>query len=407
MKRITKIKSIKAAVRRLVGKKVLVRVDFNVPIKDGRVADDYKIAACLPTIRFLSRYRCKVILASHLGRPLGKRAVKMSLAPVARRLEKILGKEIRFIKDSVGLAAGTAAARMKPGEIILLENLRFHGGEAENSLKFAKELAELADIYVNDALAVSHRKHASVSAIKRYLPAYAGLLLEEEVKNLSRILRPKKPLVIIVGGTKAATKIGLIKNLYKKADKILIGGAAANNFLKVMDFEIGKSLTDKKSLALARSLLRKESKGAKKIIFPVDVVVGASLVGENKSAQVKSPVRVSKSDVILDIGPQTIRLFNGYIRQAETIVWNGPLGMFEDNKFKNGTLAVALATGKRSAKGAFSLVGGGETIEALKKVKMLDQINWVSTGGGAMLAFLAGGRMPGLEGIVEVLLMYN
>jgi len=407
MKRVTKIKSIRQAAIRITGKKVLVRVDFNVPIKDGRVADDYKIAACLPTIRFLSRYKCKVILASHLGRPLGKRVVKMSLEPVAKKLEKILGKEVGFIKDSTGLAVGTAVARMKPGEIILLENLRFHDGETENSLKFAKELAQLADIYVNDALAVSHRRHASVDRIKKYLPSYAGLLLEKEVENLSKILRPKKPLVIIIGGAKAATKIGLIKNLYRKADKILVGGAAANNFLKAKNFEIGKSLIDKKSLALVRSILRKESVGAKKIILPVDTVVGTSLVGENKSAQVKGPVQIGKSDVILDIGPQTIRLFNGYIRRAETIVWNGPLGMFEDNKFKSGTLAMALAVGKRSAKGAFSLVGGGETIEALVKVKMLDQINWVSTGGGAMLTFLAGGKMPGLEGIAEVLLMYN
>lgn len=276
----------------------------------------------------------------------------------------------------------------------MLENLRFSHDEENNDLGFAKKLAGLADIYVNDAFAASHRAHASVSAIKNYLPSCAGLLLENEIVNLNKILRPKSPLIAIIGGAKMETKTPLIKKLLKKSSRILIGGALANNFLAAHKIEIGKSLRDKKSIALAKQFLNK------KIILPADVITGTKKDGRGE-AKVKNVYQVKKNEIILDIGPETIKLYSRFIKKAKTIIWNGPMGMYESEHFKYGTLSIARAVASRSSGAAFGAVGGGETIEALKMTKMLGYVDWVSTGGGAMLVYLSGGKMPGLKGIVK------
>jgi len=388
------IKSIRQ-VKKLAGKRVLLRADFNVPMKeDGKVMDDYKIVAGLPTIRFLMRYKCKIIIITHLGRPKGERVKKYSLLPVAKHLGRLLDKKVGFVDNCFGLEAGTAVGKMKPGEILMLENLRFAEGEETNNKKFARQLASLADIYVNDAFANSHRKHASMAAIKKYLPSYAGLLLAEEVENLNKIICPRQPLVAVIGGAKIGTKISFLKKISRKSFKVLIGGALANNFFAARGMEVGKSLVDKKSIKLAESLK------AKNILLPIDVVVSDRKDGRG-SAEVKNPFKVNKDEIILDIGPKTIRLYSLFLKKAQTIIWNGPMGVFEQAHFKHGTLSIARAIASRSRGRAFGVVGGGETIKALKMTRMDNYVDWISTGGGAMLAFLNGAKMPGLKGIVK------
>lgn len=393
-----KIKSIRKA-RKLTGKKVLLRADFNVPVNiKGEIKDDFKILASLPTIRFLLRYKCKIIIITHLGSPKcnnGPKAKKLknySVKHIARRLGLLLDKKIGFVDDCIGFKVGTEISKIKEGEILILENLRFYKEEKKNSKKFAKELANFADIYINDAFAVSHRKHVSVCAIKDYMPSFAGMLLANEIKNLNKVLNPNQPLVTIIGGAKIATKISLIKNIYKKSFKILIGGALANNFFVAHNLEIGKSLIDKKSIKIAKKLKNRS------IILPVDVIVSDLLM---KKAKVKNINNINKNDIILDIGPKTIKLYSNYIKKAKTIIWNGPMGMFENKHFKHGTLSIARVIASRSTGTAFGVAGGGETIKALKMVKMIDYMDWVSTGGGAMLAYLSGERMPGLNKIIN------
>lgn len=380
-----KLRVINKNIKNIKDKKVFLRVDFNVPIENGKIKDDGKIAAALPTIRFLLRYGCSLIIATHLGRPRG-RDKKYSTQVVARRLSKLLGgKRVEFASGLSSSAIITKATGLKTGKILFLENLRFDKGEEKNSNKLARALASMAEIYVNDAFSVSHRKHASVSAIRKYLPSYCGLLMDLEIRNLDRVKQPQKPLVLIVGGAKIKTKISLIKNFKNKASKILIGGALANNFFKAQGLKIGKSLIDKESIRIAKGLTDK------KIILPVDVIVdskGRALVRDIKD--------ISQNDRILDIGPKTIKLFSSYIKEAATVVWNGPLGMFEENDFKHGTLSIAIAVATRAKGRAFGVVGGGETIETLKISKVESHLDWISTGGGAMLAYLGGEDMPGL-----------
>lgn len=382
-----KIKSIKNA-KNLSGKIVLLRADLNVPMKNGLIKSDYKIVATLPTVRYLLRHNSKIIITTHLNKG-------NSAEPAAKRLARLLGRKILFInKFSVGKIK-KAVEKMENKDMIFLENLRFNSGEEKNDKKFAKSLAGLADIYVNDAFAVGHRKHASLSAIKKYLPAFAGLLLEKEILNLNKILKPKQPLISIIGGAKIKTKIALIKKLAKMSLRILIGGALANNFIAAHGFKIGKSLVDKTGIKIAAELAKKH----KNIILPVDVMVAKKANGKN--IEVKPVNKVAKDDIILDIGPRTIKLFVSFIRQANTIVWNGPMGYFENERFKHGTLSIARFVATRSTGRAFGAVGGGETIEALKMTKMENYIDWVSTGGGAMLTYLGGEPMPGLKGIVK------
>ncbi|MBI4779313.1 phosphoglycerate kinase [Candidatus Falkowbacteria bacterium] len=382
-----KIKSIKNA-KNLSGKIVLLRADLNVPMKNGLIKSDYKIVATLPTVRYLLRHNSKIIITTHLNKG-------NSAEPAAKRLARLLGRKILFInKFSVGKIK-KAVEKMENKDMIFLENLRFNSGEEKNDKKFAKSLAGLADIYVNDAFAVGHRKHASLSAIKKYLPAFAGLLLEKEILNLNKILKPKQPLISIIGGAKIKTKIALIKKLAKMSLRILIGGALANNFIAAHGFKIGKSLVDKTGIKIAAELAKKH----KNIILPVDVMVAKKANGKN--IEVKPVNKVAKDDIILDIGPRTIKLFVSFIRQANTIVWNGPMGYFENERFKHGTLSIARFVATRSTGRAFGAVGGRETIEALKMTKMENYIDWVSTGGGAMLTYLGGEPMPGLKGIVK------
>lgn len=387
-----KIKSIKS-VQNLNNKRILLRADFNVPVKKGKILDEFKVMQGLETICYLLKNQSKVIILTHLGKPkAGIKEKKYSVKKIADALSRKLDKKVEYVDDISGFKAGTAVTKMKPGDIIMLENIRFAKGEESNSKILAKNLAKLADIYVNDAFAVSHRNHASVSAIKRYLPAYAGLLLEKELINLSMALHPKGSLVVVLGGAKIGTKLPLIKKFYKQADKILIGGGIANNFYKAQGKEIGQSIFDNDSLKFAKNYQ------AKNLIIPVDVVAEDII---SKKITVRSADRVSKREAIYDIGPKTIHIFASIIKKADTIFWNGPLGMFENQKYKHGTLAIARVIASRSTGKAFGVVGGGETIEALSMTKMIKYVDWVSTGGGAMLSYLGGEKMPGLYGLVN------
>lgn len=392
-----KIKSIKN-IKNLTGKRILLRCDFNVPVKNGRILDDYKIIKGLETVEYLLKKKSKIIIVSHLERPdAAKKDKKYSLLPVVNFLKEKINKPIKLINDISGFYVGTAVAKMKNSEIVFLENIRFEKGEKENSAVLARHLAKLADIYVNDAFAVSHRAHASVSAIKKYLPGCAGLLLEKEILHLEKALNSKQPLILIIGGVKLATKIPLIKKFRKKAHRILLGGALANNFFAAHGYEVGHSLVDKESVRFAKKLIKKG--WDKNIILPIDL-----RVSNKKSfwdARNKKINEIGKRDYILDIGYETVDFYRKYIQNAATVVWNGPVGMFEEQKFKHGTLAIARSLAINSKKSVFSIVGGGETIEALKMTKTINDINWVSTGGGAMLAFLSKGKMPGIKGLVS------
>lgn len=384
----------------VAGKVVFLRVDFNVPLANGKVKEDYKIVAGLATIRFLLRYDAKIVIATHLGDPGGKKSKKLSVEPVAQRLAKLLGKEVIFVKDCIGPKVGKAVKELKTGQVLFLENLRFYPGEEMDDKQFAKQLAQPADIYINNAFAVSHRAHASVSAIKKHLPSYAGLLLEQEVSSIERALKPKKPLVVVIGGAKIGTKLPIIKNFIKNASQILVGGAVANDFLQSLGYEVGKSKVSGDAKLAKQAIAMYKKAGNKKIILPLDLVVSKKKDGKGELS-VKSVSSVTKDEYIYDIGPKTISFYSRYLKQANTIAWNGPMGWFEQDSFKHGTVALARVMAARSSGRAFGVVGGGETVEALKMAGMFDEVDWVSTGGGAMLDFLAGEPMPGLKGIIK------
>lgn len=376
------------------GEKVLLRVDFNLPQKKGKIIEDYRLLAALPTIKLLIEKGAALIIISHWGDPKGVEA-SLSTRVLAARLQKLLKQKVKYIPDIIGEEAQKAAKALKGGEIIFLENLRFEEGEKKNSKKFAKQLASLANVYVNEAFSVCHRQQASVSSITEYLPAFAGLQLEAEIKHMQKILKPVKPLIVVMGGSKIKTKAPLIEQLYKPASHILLGGGLANTFFKKIGIEIGRSLCDCK---LDKDL-NKFFSGKKllsKIILPVDVVV-KTYKGKSQHRYLKD---IKKGDCILDIGPETILLFSAYIKKAQSIVWNGPLGKFEEAPFKHGTLAIASIIASRSTGKAFGLVGGGETISALRMTKMEAYVDWMSTAGGAMLSYLGGEKMPGLKNII-------
>lgn len=396
-----KIKSIRN-VKNLRGKRVLWRVDYNVPMEKGRILDDYKIMRQMMTLNFLLKNKCKVIIMTHLGRPKsGADNSDFSTKPISKRLSKIINKKVNFVDDCVGLKAGTAVSNMGEGDILMLQNIRFEEGEKKNSKVLAKKMASLADIYVNDAFAVSHREHASVCAIKSYLSSYAGLLLQDEVLHMYKAIKPRKPMVLVIGGAKVATKVKLIDKLGSKSSHILLGGALANNFFVARGFCVGKSLVDDESIALARKLLETDDKrrGQSRIILPIDVIVSENSNG--KKPIVKMIGDVGKNDYIFDIGPKTVRLFSRIMKEAKTIIWNGPMGMLESEHYREGTLSMAKIISNYSTCGAFALAGGGETEEALKMSKRVDEIDWVSTGGGAMLSYLGGEKMPGLKILVK------
>ncbi|MFA0761932.1 MAG: hypothetical protein HZLCBSQH_002043 [Candidatus Fervidibacterota bacterium] len=375
------------------GKRVLVRVDFNVPIENGKVLDDWRLRATLPTIRYLTERGAKVILLSHLGRPKGKRDEQFSLRPVAQRLSELLGQPVQFADDCVGEVAEQGVARLRAGEVLLLENLRFHAGEEANDEAFAQQLARLGDVFVNDAFGAAHRAHASVHAITKFLPSYAGLLMEREVTHLSRLLEaPEKPFVAVLGGAKVSDKIGVIRNLLTKVDALLIGGAMAFTFLKAQGYETGKSLVEADKLDLANALLREGKEKGVELVLPVDVVVAES-DAEDAATQVVPATAIPADKAGYDIGPETANLFAERICTAKTVFWNGPMGRFERTPFKAGTKAVAEALAQCSGT---TVVGGGETAAAAFEFGIAEKVTHVSTGGGAALELLEGRELPGV-----------
>lgn len=371
----------------LKNQRVLLRLDLNVPLKNGQVPKDgqERILRALPTIKFLLDKKASVIIVAHLGRPEGKVVAKYSLKPVALALQKFLGKKIIFWSDNFEKYF-EASKKLKSGQIVLLENIRFYAGEQKGDKKFAKKLSQLADIYVNDAFGNIHRPDASMLAVTYYLPSYAGFLLQDEVKNLSAVLKSRQGLAVILGGAKISSKINLLKKFNKIADHLLIGGAMANTFLSSQKYEVGQSVLDKDYILTAKKLV------SKKMLLPLDVVVANSLTA-NISQNV--PVdKVPKNAYILDLGPKTIKYYLQYLKKAKLIVWNGPLGYFENKLFVKGSKDLLTAILKTKAK---TIIGGGETVELLKKLHLEKKVTFVSTGGGAMLEFLEGKKLPALE----------
>jgi phosphoglycerate kinase len=382
------------------GKRVLVRVDFNVPLNEetGAITDDSRIRATLPTINYLIDQKAKVILCSHLGRPKGKVVEKLRLAAVAQRLSQILGRKVEVTADSIGPEVEKAVEKLKPGDVLLLENIRFHPEEEANDASFAQALARLADVYVNDAFGASHRAHASIVGIAKYLPAVAGLLVEKEINILQGILaHPAHPFAELAGGAKVSDKISVLENIMDKVDCLLIGGGMAATFLKAKSYEVGLSLVEDDKLDFAAKLMRDAAQRGVRLILPVDVVVAAEMNAKSKAKVV--PVGEIPGDWrIVDIGPQTISNFSQELRQCKTIFWNGPMGIYEVSQFAQGTQAMArLLAGLE----ATTIIGGGSTAEAVTEMKLADKMTFVSTGGGASLRFLGGGTLPGVEVLLD------
>jgi len=380
------------------GKRVFVRVDFNVPLDDGRIADDRRIREALPTITLLREHRARTILASHLGRPQGKVDDTLRLDPVAKRLGELLGAEVRKLQDCIGPEVEAAVAAMKDGDVVLLENLRFHKGEEANDLEFAAALARLADLYVNDAFGTAHRAHASTVGIAKLLPAVAGLLLEKELNYLSSALEnPNRPFVAVLGGKKVSDKIGVIRNLLTKSDALLIGGAMSYTFLKAKGFEVGKSLCEDDKLDLARSLMTDAGKRRLAFYLPEDVVV-ADRFAEDAAHKTVPAEAIPKDWMGMDIGSHTAATYVKVIRDAMTVMWNGPMGVFEMPPFARGTRAVAEAMAQ--SKGV-TIVGGGDSAAAVEQEGLANQMTHVSTGGGASLEFLEGKELPGVAVLAD------
>ncbi|HIC95068.1 TPA: phosphoglycerate kinase [Candidatus Bipolaricaulota bacterium] len=376
------------------GKRVLVRVDFNVPLREGRVADDRRIREALPTINYLIEHRARVILVSHLGRPKGRVVEELRLDPVAERLGELLRREVKKLPDCIGPEVEKAIAEMEPGEVVLLENLRFHPGEEENDPRFAQALARLAEFFVNDAFATAHRKHASNYGVAKLLPSAAGLLMEREIGVLSKIRdAPDHPFVALIGGKKAEDKLGVLFDLLGKVDTFLIGGGVAFTFLKAKGYDVGGSIVDEARLEEVKRFAAEAYRRGATVVLPQDVVVAEEFSPEAESAI--APVeKIPSGWMGLDIGPETAREFRRRVREAKTILWTGPLGAFELPQFVEGTKAVAEAVAESPA---FSVIGGGETAEAVAAFGLAEKMGYISTGGGATLHFLRGKELPGVE----------
>ncbi len=382
------------------GKRVLVRVDFNVPLDErtGEITDDSRIQATLPTIRYLTDRGARVILCSHLGRPGGKVVDNLRLTIVAQRLSQILGQQVGVTKDCIGSEVEISVESLRSGNVLLLENLRFHSAEERGSPSFAQALARLADAFVNDAFGTSHRAHASISGIANYLPAVAGLLLEKEVKTLGHILEnPAHPFAALLGGAKISDKVGMLENIIGKVDCLLIGGAMAATFLKAKSYEVGQSLIEAEMLDTAVRLMERAARNGVRLLLPVDVVI-ANELGAKAKAEVVSIESIPRDKRIVDIGPQTIRNFRKELRRCQTVFWNGPMGIYEMARFAKGTRAMVRLLANL---GAITVVGGGSTAEIAVEMKLADKMTFVSTGGGASLRFLGGETLPGVEALLD------
>jgi len=377
------------------GKKVLVRVDFNVPVKEGKVGDDTRIRAALPTINYLLDNGAALMLCSHLGRPKGQPLPEFSLKPVADHLAKLLGKPVSFAEDCIGPNTEAMAKALKPGDVMVLENTRFHAGETKNDPEISKGLAALAEVFVNDAFGSAHRAHSSTTGVAEYLPAVSGFLLEKEIKYLGQaVANPEKPFVAILGGAKISDKIGVIKNLLTKADSILIGGGMANTFFKAQGYPVGDSLVEDEALETAKEVL---AQAETKFRLPVDVVIADKFEADADS-KVMSTGPIPDGWRILDIGPETVAHYAKIIGDAKTVVWNGPMGVFEFPAFAKGTLGIAQAAAESAA---VTIVGGGESVAAVKQSGLADKITHISTGGGASLEMLEGLTLPGVAALQD------
>jgi phosphoglycerate kinase len=372
------------------GRRVLVREDLNVPMRDGSISDDTRIRAALPTLRNLSERGAKTVVMSHLGRPKGKRVPELSLRPVAERLGELLGKPVAFAEDCVGEPAERAAAQLREGDVLLLENVRFHPGDESDDPDFAAQLAALGDLYVNDAFAASHRAHASVVGVAERLPAYAGELMLAELEALHRALdEPRRPLVAIVGGAKVSTKAGVLRYLLSKVDLLIVGGAMANTFFKAEGKEVGASFVEDEALEAAREVA---AAGGERLVLPVDAVCARKMEAGQETREF--PVDgVEPGWMILDVGPRSRQLFAEKVCGAGTVVWNGPVGVFEIPEFSEGTRSLGEAV---ASSGAYSLLGGGDTAAAVEQLGLEDRFSHVSTGGGATLEYLEGKELPGV-----------
>lgn len=388
----------------LKDKKVLVRVDFNVPLNENlQITDDMRIVSALPTIKKIISSGGKAILMSHLGRPKGKRIDKFSLKPVAARLSELLDKDVKFASDCIGEEVKALVNSLNEGEILLLENLRFHSGETKNDPEFAKQLAEFGDIYVNDAFGTAHRAHASTEGVTKFIEkCAAGYLMEKEINFLGKaVTNPERPFTAILGGAKISGKIDVIQNLFSKVNTLIIGGGMAYTFFKAMGYEIGTSILEEEKIEVASEVLKKAGESKVSILLPLDVVIADEFKNDTKFEIVDAEdIPVGKMG--LDIGPRTIELYKKVILQSKTIVWNGPMGVFEFDNFAKGTDEIAEALVEATAEGATTIIGGGDSAAAIKKAGLSDKVSHVSTGGGASLEFLEGKTLPGIAALTDI-----
>ncbi|AIG28576.1 phosphoglycerate kinase [Brevibacillus laterosporus] len=382
----------------LAGKRVFCRVDFNVPMQDGVITDDTRIRAAVPTIQYLIDNHAKVILASHFGRPKGEVVEEMRLTAVGEHLASLLGKPVKKLNDSIGAEVESAVQAMKEGDVILLENVRFHKGEEKNDPELAKSFASLADLFVNDAFGTAHRAHATTAGIAQHIPAVAGLLMEKEIQFMGGALsKPERPFTAIVGGAKVKDKIGVIENLLGKVDTLIIGGGMANTFIKAQGYNVGASLCEEDKLDLARTLMEQAKERNVNLLMPVDVVV-ADKFAADANTQVVSIDAIPEGWMALDIGPKTVANYRDAIVPSKTVVWNGPMGVFEMDAFASGTIAVANAM--EECHGT-TIIGGGDSVAAVEKAGVADKMTHISTGGGASLEFMEGKELPGVTALQD------